>query len=108
MHDGSEDKKSVDPKLEKIHIGGVLSTPAVRNLAKQYNINLNDVHGTGKDGRILKEDVLKYGIQKGVIEESPGTVRADSGNQFLGEKEKYSDAPAEIRPLHEDKIVPLR
>ncbi|KAF2289154.1 hypothetical protein GH714_029138 [Hevea brasiliensis] len=108
VHDDLEDTKPLGSKLEKSQIDGVLSTPAVRLLAKQYNINLNDVHGTGKDGRILKEDLLKYGIQKGIIEDSSGTVKADSGNQFLGEKEKYSYASAEVGQPHEDKIVPLR
>lgn len=49
----------------------VLSTPPVRNLAKEYGIDINDVHGTGKDGRILKEDVLKYAAGRGIIKESP-------------------------------------
>ena len=38
----------------------ILSTPAVRRLAKEKSINLNDIKGTGKDGRILKEDIITY------------------------------------------------
>ncbi|XP_037288427.2 dihydrolipoamide branched chain transacylase E2 [Rhipicephalus microplus] len=38
----------------------VLTTPAVRRIAMENNIRLTDVTGTGKDGRILKEDVLRY------------------------------------------------
>ncbi|KAL1956645.1 hypothetical protein VTO42DRAFT_6992 [Malbranchea cinnamomea] len=37
-----------------------LATPAVRGLLKEHNINITDVKGTGKDGRVLKEDVFKY------------------------------------------------
>ena len=37
-----------------------LATPAVRHLTKQLNVNLADVHGTGRDGRVLKEDVHRY------------------------------------------------
>ena len=39
---------------------GVLATPAVRRMAAQHNINLAEVSGSGKDGRVMKEDILNY------------------------------------------------
>ncbi|XP_022243715.1 lipoamide acyltransferase component of branched-chain alpha-keto acid dehydrogenase complex, mitochondrial-like isoform X2 [Limulus polyphemus] len=38
----------------------VLATPAVRRLAMEHNVQLGNVQGTGKNGRLLKEDVFRY------------------------------------------------
>lgn len=38
----------------------VLSAPAVRKIARENNIDLGDVAASGKNGRVLKEDVLNY------------------------------------------------
>ncbi|CRK91260.1 CLUMA_CG004940, isoform A [Clunio marinus] len=55
----SEDEKesgsSSDSETSKI-----LTTPSVRRIAKENNVDLNKVHPTGKGGRILKGDVLEY------------------------------------------------
>ncbi|KAJ6789197.1 hypothetical protein PWT90_10118 [Aphanocladium album] len=37
-----------------------ISTPAVRHLSKELNVDINDIDGTGKDGRVMKEDILKF------------------------------------------------
>ncbi len=39
--------------------GKVLATPAVRRLSMEFNVDLSTIEGTGKDGRILKSDVLQ-------------------------------------------------
>ncbi|CAI5490879.1 unnamed protein product [Closterium sp. Naga37s-1] len=47
----------------------VLAVPAVRHLARTHGINLADVEGTGRDGRVTKEDVLAYVQSRQGVEE---------------------------------------
>ena len=37
-----------------------LATPAVRGLLKEHGVAIEDVEGTGKDGRVLREDVQNF------------------------------------------------
>ena len=37
-----------------------LATPAVRHLSKEFKVDIADIDGTGKDGRVLKEDIYKF------------------------------------------------
>ncbi|OAA49253.1 dihydrolipoamide branched chain transacylase E2 [Metarhizium rileyi] len=37
-----------------------LATPAVRHLSKELNVDIMEIDGTGKDGRVLKEDIYKF------------------------------------------------
>ncbi|KAM0493802.1 hypothetical protein ACHAP8_009024 [Fusarium lateritium] len=37
-----------------------IATPAVRHLSKELKIDISDVTGTGRDGRVMKEDIYKF------------------------------------------------
>ncbi len=37
--------------------GSILTTPAVRRLAREHQVDLSKIHGSGRDGRIMKDDV---------------------------------------------------
>ncbi|KAG5928489.1 hypothetical protein E4U42_000561 [Claviceps africana] len=37
-----------------------LATPAVRHLSKELDVDINDIEGSGRDGRVLKEDIYKF------------------------------------------------
>ena len=40
--------------------GKVLTTPAVRKMAREHQLDLTAIAGTGKQGRVLKEDILNF------------------------------------------------
>ena len=44
----------------KRHGHEFLATPVVRGLLKEHNIDISHLNGSGRDGRILKEDILAY------------------------------------------------
>jgi pyruvate/2-oxoglutarate dehydrogenase complex dihydrolipoamide acyltransferase (E2) component len=37
-----------------------LSTPAVRHMAKKNKLDINQITGSGKGGRVTKEDVINF------------------------------------------------
>lgn len=51
-----------------------ISTPAVRHLSKEHKIDINDIDGTGKDGRVMKEDILRFLQNKDAKPASPAAA----------------------------------
>ncbi|KAI8823897.1 2-oxoisovalerate dehydrogenase E2 component [Chytriomyces cf. hyalinus JEL632] len=47
-------------KNENANKGEILATPAVRSFAKERSVDLGLVSGTGKEGRITKDDILQF------------------------------------------------
>ncbi|MEK6942471.1 MAG: dihydrolipoamide acetyltransferase family protein [Nanoarchaeota archaeon] len=58
---------------------GILATPPVRNLAKQLNVDLSKVKGTGQGGRITMEDVQKAKSSAPATPAPPSSEIKDSG-----------------------------
>jgi len=50
-------------ELEQAPEGRVLATPATRRVAREKDVDISRVDGTGKAGRVLKEDVLRHAEQ---------------------------------------------
>ncbi len=55
--------------------GKALASPAVRRIAREFELDISQVPGSGKNGRVFKEDVLKY-QQSGAATVSDSTVTA--------------------------------
>lgn len=52
-----------------------ITTPAVRRMLKEHAIDILNISGTGKDGRVLKEDVQKHlSARQGSEQKKPATI----------------------------------
>ncbi|GAB2220197.1 hypothetical protein Droror1_Dr00007840, partial [Drosera rotundifolia] len=103
----ADDQPSVNALGDSTNVSsiiGVLCTPAVRSIAKQYGININDVPGTGKDGRVLKEDVLRYAAAK---DSGTGTSSVLYNEPITGEGRPLSARTVEDL-LYKNESLPLR
>ena len=58
-------------EAEKIEEAEKRYSPLVRRLAKEYNINLEEVKGTGEGGRVTKKDIMDYVASKPGISAPP-------------------------------------
>ncbi|NIF00988.1 pyruvate dehydrogenase complex dihydrolipoyllysine-residue acetyltransferase [Pantoea sp. Acro-805] len=61
----------------------VHATPVIRRLAREFGVNLAKVKGTGRKGRILKEDVQSY-VKEAVKRAEAAPAAAASGGSLPG------------------------
>lgn len=61
---GSSGGMDVQPPVADIH---VLATPSTRRLAREMNLDINQIKGTGLAGRVTRDDVLKSSSGTGAV-----------------------------------------
>jgi 2-oxoglutarate dehydrogenase E2 component (dihydrolipoamide succinyltransferase) len=81
------------------------SSPLVRKIAKEHQLDLRQVPGTGSSGRITKDDVLQY-IDKGGAAKAPAAAPAIAAQAPAAPKPAGAPAPAAAGPQPGD-LVPL-
>lgn len=82
--------------------GKALATPAVRRVAMENKVNLAAVPGTGKEGRVLKEDVLRFIGQV----KTPPVDHATTPH--AAHPAPASPVFARLAPLTADRVIPIR
>lgn len=68
--------------VDKVNAGddnSALLSPAAQKLVTDNNIDVNNVQGTGKGGRVTKEDLLRYLETSSVPDSTPGPIKQSAG-----------------------------
>uniref|UniRef100_A0A182XLS8 Dihydrolipoamide acetyltransferase component of pyruvate dehydrogenase complex n=1 Tax=Anopheles quadriannulatus TaxID=34691 RepID=A0A182XLS8_ANOQN len=81
--------------------GKVLATPAVRRIAMENKVDLSKVPATGRNGRVLKGDVLEFleVIPKGTVKPHPSLVAKE-------QRKAETTAPLDLKQA--ETVVPLK
>jgi 2-oxoisovalerate dehydrogenase E2 component (dihydrolipoyl transacylase) len=110
-HGNNSSKSSRDIK--------VLTSPAIRKLAKEHNLALSTIVGTGPKGRVSKGDVLTVLKERGMVPSgSTPSVKQDHVAPLPPPKQTSASAPVSSITgisrdqhsllLEQDTIIPLR
>ena len=75
---------------------GSLATPAVRGLLKEHKIAIEDVEGTGRDGRVLKEDVHKFLASR---DQAPSEATLATARARPTAATKQQETPQKLTPV---------
>jgi len=74
--------------------GKVRSSPLVRRIAREHNVDLTQVRGTGLEGRISKKDILAYlAHPAAAVAAVPGPPQAPAGGRMV------FTGPTEVVPM---------
>ena len=100
QEEGKEEEPSAElkptPTTDGTHAG-----PAVRKQAREYGVPISEVKGTGRNGRILKEDIQQYVAAR--LNDSSG-----GGIPTIPEVDFSKFGEVELRPLPKIRQVSAR
>src|SRR5699024_6680228 len=93
-----EVSKSEDKEEKKSSGGRVIAMPSVRKFAREEDVDINEVTGTGKNGRVTKEDIeaFKSGDAPAASEEASSEEETQEETQEVAASASQ-DGPRETR-----------
>ncbi|KAG7358980.1 dihydrolipoamide acetyltransferase [Nitzschia inconspicua] len=93
----------------------VLTSPAIRKLAKEHNLDLATIVGTGPKGRVSKGDVLTVLKERGLVSSKPSSFQVPvegaptEAVKTVATPTLADASPGNVTlPLQQDTIMPLR
>lgn len=108
-----EDGSNAEQIRHKLYVLKSLATPAVRRIAMENKIQLSDIQGTGKEGRILKEDILHHieNLKRGPKEPMVKTAPPPPSPPPSASKPVQKSPPRPFQPvvaIGKDTTEPIR
>lgn len=77
------------PQAGTVNKGSIYTSPSIRRLAREFGVDLTVVKGTGRKGRILKEDVqsyVKYELSRPKANAGSSVASGEGGLQVVSAK----------------------
>ncbi|WP_211357758.1 dihydrolipoyllysine-residue acetyltransferase [Colwellia demingiae] len=77
------------PQAGNVNKGTIYTSPSIRRLAREFGVDLTLVKGTGRKGRILKEDVqsyVKYELSRPKANAGSSVAAGEGGLQVVSAK----------------------
>jgi 2-oxoglutarate dehydrogenase E2 component (dihydrolipoamide succinyltransferase) len=85
--------------------GETIITPSAAKLIAENNLNSQQINGTGKDGRVLKEDVLSYLETAETKPETPAVSRAVPAPELMGDRPEERVPMTRLRARIAERLV---
>ncbi|MFS0751985.1 dihydrolipoamide acetyltransferase family protein [Oceanobacillus sp. 1P07AA] len=98
-----EKESSKEDSSEQSDDSRVIAMPSVRKFARDNDVNIKDVNGTGKNGRILKEDVESY-----LNGDQPSSQASEDKAEASSEDKQEKVAPQGQYPETREKMSAIR
>ncbi|QLE85511.1 dihydrolipoyllysine-residue acetyltransferase [Shewanella sp. Scap07] len=85
--------------------GKALASPAVRRLARSYDINIAEIPGSGKNGRVYKDDVERYRGQLVKATTAQSSPQTQASQSAISSQAVASGAGDRVEPIKGVKAV---
>ncbi|WP_168014481.1 dihydrolipoyllysine-residue acetyltransferase [Halomonas salinarum] len=93
---GASKEGHVASKCGRGAFGRIPASPAVRRLVREHELSLSAIPGSGKDGRVLKDDVLRYLDQAKVAQAEDHHLYPERPAESSASSAQAGDAMAEV------------
>lgn len=97
------EKQTVMEETKEEEKKRVIAMPSVRKYAREMNVNIQEVVGTGKNGRVLKEDIDRF-LQGDIAVEE----KKDEAVVQQAEDTVHTSVPQDVYPETREKIRGIR